>query len=56
MTKKLADEARQRRIYAPRGERSQKRLTFLIDLDNYAKIADKPNKGRYINDAIRAYI
>jgi hypothetical protein len=55
MTKKVTDEERQRKEYAARGTRTQKHLSFRIDFDNLEKVNRQPNKGRYINDAIRAY-
>ena len=56
MTKKIEDDERVRKAYAPRGQRGQKMLNFRCDLDNWEKLSQQPNKGRFINDAIRAYL
>lgn len=55
MSKKVPDEERVRKAYSPRGERGQKMTNFRCDLDNWDKLNKQPNKGRYINEAIRAY-
>lgn len=52
MTKKVEDGERRRRAYAPRGQRSQKRVTFLLDIENVEHWEKQPNRGRYINDLI----
>lgn len=43
-----------RKAYAPKGERSQKMMSFRVDLDNINWLEAQPNKGRYINDLIEA--
>lgn len=45
---------RLRREYAPRGQKSQKMVTFRLDLENEEWLARQPNKGRYINNLIAA--
>lgn len=45
---------RLRREYAPRGQKSQKMVTFRLDLENEEWLARLPNKGRYINNLIAA--
>lgn len=55
MTKKVNDEERVRKPYSPNGQRGQKMINFRCDLDNVEKLAGQPNKGRFINEAIRAY-
>lgn len=55
MTKKIDEKYRVRKAYAARGERGQKMINFRCDLDNIEKLSQQPNKGRFINDAIRAY-
>ena len=55
MTKKKEDSERIRKAYAPNGQRGQRMFNFRCDLDNWEKICKQPNKGRYVNDAIRAY-
>lgn len=55
MTKKIDENDRVRKAYAARGERGQKMVNFRCDLDNIEKLSYQPNKGRFINDAIRAY-
>ena len=43
-----------RRKYAKRGETSQKMMTFRLDRENEYWLSTFPNKGRYINNLIRA--
>lgn len=43
---------RVRRVYAEKGTRSQKMMTFRIDLENVDFLEHQGNKGRYINDLI----
>ena len=45
---------RTRRKYAKRGETSQKMMTFRLDRENEYWLSTFPNKGRYINNLIRA--
>lgn len=45
---------RQRKAYAPKGERSQRTMTFRLDNELAEWLNQQPNKGRYINDLIRA--
>ena len=45
---------RVRKAYAPKGERSQKMVTFRAYLDNIEWLERQPNKGRYINNLIAA--
>lgn len=42
-----------RKSYAPRGQRSQVRITFLLDAENYEHWAQQPNRGRYLNELIK---
>ena len=56
MTKKIDDENRVRKVYAEKGSRSQERFTFRMDIDNYEVVQQQPNKGRFVNDAIREKI
>lgn len=46
----------ERKTYAKRGERSQKMVTFRLDNDLVDYLENLPNKGRFINDCIRAAI
>jgi len=55
MTKKVEDSERVRKAYSPRGQRSQKRVTFLCDLENLKKLDRAANKSRYINQALQAF-
>lgn len=55
MTKKIDENDRVRKAYAARGERGQKMVNFRCDLDNIEKLSRQPNKGRFINEAIRTY-
>lgn len=43
---------RQRKAYAADGTRSQKQMTFRIDLENAEWLEKQANKGRYINNLI----
>lgn len=52
MTKKVEDTERRRRAYAPRGQRSQVRVTTLIDNENYEWLKQQPNMSRYLNNLI----
>lgn len=45
---------RQRRRYAADGERSQTMMSFRLDQENAFWLSTQPNKGRYINNLIRA--
>lgn len=55
MTQKKSDDERVRKAYAQRGTRSQIMFNFRLDLDCWEKLSQQANKGRYINEAIRAY-
>ena len=48
------EKPRTRRRYAKRGEKSQKMLSFRLDHENEFWLSTQPNKGRYINNLIRA--
>lgn len=52
MTKKVEDNERIRKEYAPRGQRGQKMVNFRCDLDNYVWLQQQPNKGRLLNELI----
>ncbi len=54
MTKRIEDSERVRKAYAQRGQRSQQRFGFLVDLENYDWLMSRPNKGRYLNNLIAA--
>ena len=45
---------RTRRRYAKRGETNQKMMSFRLDQENEFWLSTFPNKGRYINNLIRA--
>lgn len=45
---------RTRRRYAKRGETNQKMMSFRLDQENEYWLSTFPNKGRYINNLIRA--
>ena len=49
MTKKVEDGERVRKAYAPRGQRSQIRVTFLLDSENVEHFNKQTNKSRYLN-------
>lgn len=52
----MAEEKKERikRKFAPAGERSQKMMSFRLDRENEFWLSTMPNKGRYINNLIRA--
>ena len=43
-----------RKTYGKRGEKSQKLIAFRADIDLLEWLNSQPNKGRYINNLIRA--
>lgn len=45
---------RNRKVYAPRGERQQKTICFRLDNENASWLNNQANKGRYINNLIAA--
>ena len=49
MTKKVEEGERVRKAYAPRGQRSQIRVTFLLDSENVEYFNKQTNKSRYLN-------
>jgi hypothetical protein len=54
MEQKETQRERVRKIPTPNGSQSQKMMNFRLDLDLLDWLDSKPNKGRYINDLIRA--
>lgn len=44
---------RQRKDNIKKGERTQRPFCFRLDNDNRERLSVVPNKGRFINDAIR---
>lgn len=52
----MAEEKKERtrRRYAKRGETSQKMMSFRLDQENEFWLSCQPNKGRYLNNLIRA--
>lgn len=48
------EENRIRKVRAAAGTRTQKHTAFRLDLDLAGWLSTMPNKGRYINDLIRA--
>ena len=46
------EKERTRREYASKGSRSQKMMTFRLDLENIEYLNTKANKGRFINELI----
>lgn len=53
MEEQKEQKERQRKAYAPKGERSQRTMTFRLDNDLSGWLDEQPNKGRYINTLIR---
>lgn len=54
--KETTKDERIRKKYAKKGTRTQKHVSFRIDLDLLERLQDVPNKGRFINEAIRTYL
>lgn len=54
MEQKETQRERVRKIPTPNGSHSQKMMNFRLDLDLLDWLNTKPNKGRYLNDLIRA--
>lgn len=52
MKKEKEERERVRKAYSPKGETSQKMVTFRCDLENIEWLNRQVNKGRYINDLI----
>lgn len=52
----MEENKQQRKKYAKKGERSQKMVTFRLDNDLVTRLERQANKGRFINDAIRALL
>ena len=55
MEKTEKKEKQQRKKYAPAGERGQVMTTFRLDSDLVEWLKKQANKGRYINNLIRAH-
>lgn len=49
-------EVKQIRKKSPKNGRTQTRVTFLCDNENYEILKDMPNKGRTINNALLEYL
>lgn len=54
MTDFVEIKERLRKMRAPAGKRTQKVTSFRLDLDLVKWLDEQPNKGRYINDLIKA--
>lgn len=54
MQETTIEKERMRKAYAPKGERSQKMMSFRVDNEISDWLNQQPNKGRYINDLIAA--
>lgn len=54
MKEKKEEKARVRKEYAAKGERSQRTMSFRLDNDLQDWLNCHTNKGRYINNLIRA--
>ena len=48
-------EVKQIRKKSPKNGRTQTRVTFLCDNENYEILKEMPNKGRTINNALLEY-
>lgn len=55
MTKAKEEAERVRKAYSPRGTRGQKMYNFRMDMENWDYLNQYPNKGRKLNEIIRAY-
>lgn len=49
MSERIKAGERVRKSYAPRGQRSQVRVTFLLDNENVEHFNKQTNKSRYLN-------
>lgn len=56
MTKKVEETQRVKKEYAQRGTRSQVMFNFRMDAELYEEVSKQANKGRFVNEAIRACI
>lgn len=54
MNEKQDEKSRIRKVYAAKGERGQKPMNFRLDNDLANWLTRQPNKGRYLNDLIKA--
>lgn len=54
MEQKNEEKERIRKTYAKKGERSQHTMCFRLDNELEDWLRQQPNKGRYINELIRA--
>lgn len=54
MEMKKQESERIRKTYAPKGERSQKMMSFRVDNEVADWLSQQHNKGRYINQLILA--
>lgn len=52
MKESKINQAGTRKAYSCRGEKTQKMMSFRLDIENYEYLSTKPNKGRFINDLI----
>lgn len=52
MENQKEEKERMRKAYAPKGERSQKMMSFRVDNEVADWLNQQPNKGRYINQLI----
>lgn len=52
--KEKEQKERVRKAYASKGSRSQKMMSFRVDNELQMWLDSQPNKGRYINDLVRA--
>lgn len=46
-------EVKQQRKKSPKGERTQKMVSFRLDKDNIEWLSKQPNKGRYLNELVK---
>lgn len=54
MEQKTEEKERMRKAYAKKGERSQRTMSFRLDNELAEWLNEQTNKGRYINNLIRA--
>lgn len=54
MKQENQEQQRTRKVYAQKGERSQRMMSFRLDNDLVEWLSQQPNKGRYLNDLMRA--
>lgn len=48
-------QKQERKARAPRGEKTQKMMSFRVDFENWEPLSKVSNKGRLLNDLLKEY-